>query len=154
MHSAMPSTAAPLKCALLIGAILCLPLLTSCESMSQGTQETTYSAMTRKKEDRLERVPNPAGFTFLVTCPSGIGGATATLYGGRWPADMRVRLRYAEGRPFTHLELFTVASGRSKPVEVRTVQFGSEWAEIQLPSEILGSARNALVLEWVDVYRQ
>jgi len=137
-----------------VALISSMPLLTSCKSMSGASQETTYSAMTRKKEDRLERVSNPAGFTFLVTCSSGIGGATATLYGGRWPSDFRVRLRYAAGRPFTRLEGFTVATGHRKPMEIRTVQYGPEWAEVQVPAEFLSSSGDILVFDWVDVYRQ
>lgn len=154
MHAAPLFTATRIKGFALVGVLLCAPLLNSCQSMSHATQETTYSAMTRKKEDRLERVSNPAGFTFLVTCPSGIGGATATLHGGQWPSEFRVRLRYAEGRPFTRLEGFTVASGKRKPVEIRSAQFGPEWAEVTVPPEVLRSAGDVLVLEWVDAHRR
>jgi hypothetical protein len=142
--------------AILLSSVLLspIPFLTSCKTGSGGSQETGYSAIVRKQEDRLERVPNPAGFTFLVNCTSGIGGATVSWHGGRWPEEVLVRLRYAEGNPFTRIEGFTVAVDRGKPIEVRSIAFLPEWAEVRVPAELLNSATDTLHFEWVDMYRR
>lgn len=143
-----PQPAGP-GCALLF---LSLGLLTGCVTPSDP--HLVYQAMVQHQGDRIEIQQDGSSAAFLVTSPSGIGGATLTLWQGVWPKDVRVRLRYAEGRPYTRLESFTCAVGSKAPVEIGAVEWHPEYAEVDLAAGGLRSTARTVQLQWVDAYRQ
>jgi hypothetical protein len=63
---------------------------------------------TRKPEDRVEMKTEGDAATWDVFSPSGIGGATITAAGGKWPATVTVRLR------LRGLESLAISNGKVK----------------------------------------
>jgi hypothetical protein len=139
----------PLAAAL---SLLCALLSTGC--VHTARQQVMFQAMVDRPGDGIEIQETDAATVFVVTSTSGIGSATVTRWQGRWPSDLRVRLRYAEGRPFTKVEGFSCAAGSRRPVELETVIYRPDSAEVPLPPEVLGGGVSTLHLRWVDYYRQ
>ena len=64
-----------------------------------------FRVATQKKDDRIEVTATAERACFDIRCPSGIGGATITRTGDRWPATVVLRLH------LRGLESITIAGG-------------------------------------------
>lgn len=106
--------------------------------------------------DEVRAAPSNRGAIVEITSPDGIGRmivpspARAT-----WPSPLRLRLRYAPGRPFRTLEGLdlsvdgTVVATR----DAMRVEAGRAWLEVVLPADV-ATAGKPLHVQWVDAYRR
>jgi len=111
---------------------------------------------TRKKEDAASVIREDAVTVILVTSPSGIGSMTLVNQGGDWPANLRVRLQYGQGRPYRRLEGFSATISRGDKNDAANVGHsvvqspGGVSVELALPE---GKGPRELKISWIDAYR-
>ena len=74
--------------------------------------EPVYEIKLRKPADTLVWGTEKDRTIFLITCPSGIGGATLHLKAGQWPENVTIRLQQQQGKSLTSLENFTLSTDR------------------------------------------
>jgi hypothetical protein len=147
----------------------------------QKATEPVYEFKLRKPADTLVTGKEKDRTIFIVTSPSGIGGATATLKGGQWPENVTIRLQQQQGKGYAMLENFTLTTdrvrvegnakssgkfnfcflgadkkGRSNAPPTGTlnvrVEVGKDALDVTLPSCLLiGSSQ--FELSWIDAYR-
>lgn len=112
---------------------------------------------TRKQEDTASAAQEDGVMVVVITSRSGIGSMTLVSQGRDWPAKVRVRLQYEDGRPFRSLEMFGAALGRgagkdAQKVDHRIVKSPRGVSvELSLPE---GEGLRELKLSWIDAYRQ
>lgn len=114
------------------------------------------SVRTERAQDIARQVRDGRDAVIEVTSPSGIGRMTlAPASGAAWPSPLRLRLRYAQGRPFRTLEGLdlsvdgTVLATR----DAMRVEAGRAWLEVVLPAKAMTSGK-PLQVQWVDAYRR
>lgn len=114
------------------------------------------SVRTERVQDIARQVRDGRDAVIEVTSPSGIGRMTlAPATGAAWPSPLRLRLRYAPGRPFRTLEGLDL-SVDGKVVATRDamrVEAGRAWLEVVLPADVMASGK-PLHVQWVDAYRR
>lgn len=112
------------------------------------------SVRTERPQDVARVVREHRGMAIEITSPSGIGRMTIAPARGAWPSPLRLRLRYAAGRPFRTLEGLEV-SVDGKAVATREsmrVEAARGWLEVVLPAGVATTGK-PLRVQWVDAYR-
>jgi len=114
------------------------------------------SVRTERAQDVVRQVRDGRDTVIEVTSPSGIGRMTlAPAASKAWPSPLRLRLRYAPGRPFRTLEGLdlsvddTVVATR----DAMRVEAGRAWLEVVLPVGVATPGK-PLHVQWVDAYRR
>jgi hypothetical protein len=108
-----------------------------------------------RAEDAARAVRDGRGVLVEVTSPSGIGRMLiATPARRAWPSPLRLRLRYAPGRPFRTLEGLDVSVDGTVVAtrESMRVRAGRDWLEVVLPADVAVPGKPIRV-QWVDAYR-
>ena len=126
-------------------------ILVGCVHVPPG--DLMVQAMVQKSGDRISIQYAEDAVSFLITSPSGIGEATLKVLQGQWPKEVRIRLRYADGRGFTAVEGFSCSIRGRPPLEVRAVTLHPQYAEVLLPSDGLQGTGHPVQVRWVDYYR-
>lgn len=114
------------------------------------------SIRTERTQDIARQVRDGRDVVIEVTSPSGIGRMTlAPAAGAAWPSSLRMRLRYAPGRPFRTLEgLDLTVDGKVVATrDAMRVEAGRGWLEVVLPADVMASGK-PLHVQWVDAYRR
>ncbi len=123
---------------------------------ASAAKPASLSVRTERTQDIARQVRDGRGVVIDVTSPSGIGRMTlASASNAAWPSPLRLRLRYAPGRPFRTLEGLDL-SVDGKVVATRDamrVEAGRAWLEVTLPTEVTASGK-PLHVQWVDAYRR
>lgn len=112
------------------------------------------SVRTERPQDVAHVVREHRGMAIEITSPSGIGRMIVTPARGAWPSPLRLRLRYAAGRPFRTLEGLD-ASVDGKAVATREsmrVEARRGWLEVVIPADATTPGK-PLRVQWVDAYR-
>ncbi len=111
----------------------------------------------RRAEDRVAADVTHGLLTVTAVSPSGIGAVELAHSGGRWPRQLRVRLFYAPGRPFSRLEGLEVALGDTSPVSLAkggaALTCGPDGTCLWVDLRVRRPAEAALRISWVDAYR-
>lgn len=129
-------------------AVMALPAI--------AAQPAPVSLRTERTEDVARVVREGRGLTIAITSVSGIGRMAITpTTRTPWPSPLRLRLRYAPGRPFRTLEGLdvsvdgiVVATREAMRVEARR-----DWLEVVLPADV-AEAGKPIRVQWVDAYRR
>jgi len=152
-------------------------------SMIEAEGLTAFDIKTNKAADQVAVKFEKDNATFDISSPSGIGGATISLTGGKWPAKMILRLH------LRGLESFSVSCGRlnltgavasqsGNPKHVHLTEDGKEkepgteiklldaagkpikglpghggYFEITLPKALLEGQPTSLTVAWIDFFR-
>ena len=114
------------------------------------------SVRTERLQDVARVVREDRGMAIEVTSPSGIGRMTISPPARRaWPSPLRLRLRYAPGRPFRTLEGLDVSVDGTVVAtrETMRVRAGRDWLEVVLPADVAVPGKPIRV-QWVDAYRR
>lgn len=116
---------------------------------------TPPQARAERVEDVVRVVPSKRGTVIEVTSPDGIGRMTVSPGRGAGASPLRLRLRYAAGRPFRTLEGLDVSVDGAmvstrESMRVETVR---GWLEVTLPIDALRTGK-PLRVQWVDAYRR
>jgi hypothetical protein len=121
-----------------------------------AARTASLSVRTERADDVARVVREARGTTIEVTSPFGIGRMIVSPSAhGAWPSSLRLRLRYAAGRPLRSLEGLdmsvdgTVVATR----EAMRVEAGRGWLEVTLPAGVTTAGR-PLHVQWVDAYRR
>jgi hypothetical protein len=127
--------------------------LSGCVGYSPKTG--TFQITTRKSQDSIQAVTRGDTTIFIVTSPSGIGGATIRVNDGNWSSKTIVSFRYPDGRAFATLEHFIVRGRVQRDLSVPRdkSQPTPTSADIELPMEFFEGAQSAIELSWIDAYR-
>ena len=122
---------------------------------SYSAQTAAYEINTRKPQDSIQPLARGDTTIFVVTSPSGIGGATIRVNDGNWPAKTIVSFRYPDGRAFASLEQFIVRGRVQRDLSVPRDKFQptATSTDIELPMEIFEAAQPVIELNWIDAYR-
>jgi len=126
-------------------------ILSGCAGYSAKT--AAYEITTREAQDSIQPLVRGDTTIFVVTSPSGIGGATIQVNDGNWPAKTIVSFRYPDGRPFSSLEQFIVRGRVQRDLSVPCDKFQATSMEIEWPTELFEGAQPAIELSWIDAYR-
>ena len=103
----------------------------------------------RNAADRVQIAVEGQVAVIAITCPSGIGAAELALPPGQAGAgEVRIRLRYADGKPFQRLEGFEAMIGAAKQAQRLAKVGGALEVSLTVPA-----AADTLRLSWVDAYR-
>lgn len=102
----------------------------------------------RKAEDRVQIASEGHAAVIVITCPSGIGAAEFALPGQAGAGEVRIRLRYAEEKPFQRLEGFEAMVGAGKQAHRVAKVAGAIEVSLTVPA-----GADTLRLSWVDAYR-
>jgi hypothetical protein len=120
-----------------------------------AARTASLSVRTERADDVARVVREARGTTIEVTSPFGIGRMIVSPPAhGAWPSPLRLRLRYAAGRPLRSLEGLdmsvdgTVVATR----EAMRVEAGRGWLEVVLPADV-AQAGKPIRVQWVDAYR-
>lgn len=113
------------------------------------------SLRTERAGDAARALRDGRGVVVEITSPTGIGRMTIAPPARRaWPSPLRLRLRYAPGRPFRTLEGLEVsvdgAVGATR--EAMRVEARRDGLEVVLPADV-AQAGKPLRVQWVDAYR-
>lgn len=107
-------------------------------------------------DDAVRVVRAPRGAVIEITSADGIGRMIVPSPArSAWPSPLRLRLRYATGRPFGTLEgLDLSVDGKVVATrEAMRVEKGRGWLEVTLPAGVT-TAGKPLHVQWVDAYRR
>lgn len=124
-----------------------LPLLAQASAPLRPHAETA--------RDAVRAVPSKRGAIIEITSPDGIGRMTVPSPArGAWPSPLRLRLRYAAGRPFRTLEGLDVSvDGKAMATrESMRVEARRGWLEVVIPADATTPGK-PLRVQWVDAYR-
>jgi hypothetical protein len=114
------------------------------------------SLRTERAGDVARALRDGRGVLVDVTSPSGIGRMTIATPArtAAWPSSLRLRLRYAPGRPFRTLEGLDVSvDGNTVATrEAMRIEVGRDWLEVVLPADVAMPGKSIRV-QWVDAYR-
>lgn len=138
--------------------VLALGLATGIVALAMpatAARSASVSVRTERAADVARVVRESRGTTIEVTSPSGIGRMTVSPVRGTWPSPLRLRLRYAAGRPFRTLEGLDVSVDGAVVAtrEAMRVEAVRGWLEVTLPAGVTAAGR-PLHVQWVDAYRR
>lgn len=114
------------------------------------------SLRTERAGDAARALRDGRGVLVEITSPSGIGRMTIAPPARRaWPSPLRLRLRYAPGRPFRTLEGLDVSVDGTVVAtrEAMRVEARRDWLEVVLPANV-AQAGKPIRVQWVDAYRR
>jgi hypothetical protein len=114
------------------------------------------SVRTERAQDTARQVRDGRDAVIEVTSPSGIGRMTLVpATGAAWPSPLRLRLRYAPGRPFRTLEGLDLSVDGAVVAtrETMRVEAGRAWLDVVLPADTATPGK-PLHVQWVDAYRR
>lgn len=119
-----------------------------------AAQPASVSVRTERVADVARVVYEKRGMAVEVTSPAGIGRMTVSPARAAWPSPLRLRLRYAAGRPFRTLEGLDVSVDGAVVAtrEAMRVEAGHGWLEVVLPANV-AQAGKPIRVQWVDAYR-
>ncbi|MFD0725150.1 hypothetical protein [Lysobacter brunescens] len=123
---------------------------------ASAAKPAPLSVRTERAQDTVRQARDGRGVMIDVTSPSGIGRMTlAPASGKAWPSPLRLRLRYAPGRPFRTLEGLDLSVGGKVMAtrETMRVEAGRAWLEVTLPADVAMPGK-PLRVQWVDAYRR
>lgn len=137
-----------LRCVMAIG-------LAALALSAAAARTASLSVRTERAADVARVVRESRGTTIEVTSPSGIGRMIVSPVRGAWPSPLRLRLRYAAGRPFRTLEGLDVSVNGAVVAtrEAMGVEAERAWLEVVLPADVATSGK-PLCVQWVDAYRR
>lgn len=118
---------------------------------------------------RVEAANESGHWVLLGTCPGGIGGLTLRCESHLPAESLRLRLRYAPGRPFREVEGLEVEAGerriatRYTPRRADTAAAAAgcpaltfretaDYLEVEIPPDVMAGGRG-VTIRWVDYYR-
>lgn len=113
------------------------------------------SLRTEGAGDAARALRDGRGVVVEINSPTGIGRMTIAPPARRaWPSPLRLRLRYAPGRPFRSLEGLDVSVDGTVVAtrEAVRVEARRDWLEVVLPAAV-AQAGKPMRVQWVDAYR-
>ena len=119
-----------------------------------AARPASVSVRTERAEDVARVVQGAREVTIEVTSRSGIGRMTVLPARGTRSSPLRLRLRYAAGRPFRTLEGLDLSVDGAVVAtrESMRVEAASGWLEVTLPAGVATPGK-PLRVQWVDAYR-
>ena len=123
---------------------------------ANAAKPASLSVRSERAQDIARQVRDGRDTVIEVTIPSGIGRMTlAPATGTAWPSPLRLRLRYAPGRPFRTLEGLDVSIDGTVVAtrDAMRVEAGRAWLEVVLPVDVATPGK-PLHVQWVDAYRR
>lgn len=126
--------------------------------------------------DRVTVSGSPMTPVVTVSSATGIGTLVMCKTADQWPDSVRIRLRYADGRPFVRLEQVTLEAGplscttaRGRPDTIPcavhgtgghdtlrvalSVRRGDESLIVNIPARAAATESDTIRVFWVDVFR-
>lgn len=143
------------KCGWALPVVLAIGLASLAMSAA-AARPASPSVRTERAEDVARVVREARGTTIEVTGPSGIGRMTIVPTARTaWPTPLRLRLRYAPGRPFRTLEGLDVSVDGTVVAtrEAMRIEPVRGWLEVVLPADVAMPGQ-PLHVQWVDAYRR
>lgn len=135
-----------------MGLVIGIAALTT---SAMAARSAPLSVRTERLQDVARVVREDRGMAIEVTSPSGIGRMTVTPARGATPSPLRLRLRYAAGRPFRTLEGLDVSVDGTVVATRASMRVESRrgWLEVLLPADVVTQGQ-PLHVQWVDAYRR
>jgi hypothetical protein len=157
MHGPWRKHGKALRCALAMGLAMGLAIGIAALAMpATAARPAPLSVRTERPQDVARVVREDRSMAIEVTSPSGIGRMIiATPARTAWPSPLRLRLRYAAGRPFRTLEGLDVSVDGAVVATRASTRVASRrgWLEVVLPADI-AIAGEPIRVQWVDAYRR
>jgi len=126
---------------------------------------SSFKLQTRKAADKAELLAEGETAILNVLSADGIGSATMSRTGAKWPSTLKVRLN-VRTLEFIRISNRTIAlSGRldgnrwtqgpeEKPVTPASIRKVNTCIEVDVPDVLIKDNPEQLSIQWIDAYRQ